>query len=983
METESKISLVSYPREINANVDFRHKLFVAASQDNELAADVRRTCQENIMFWIDLFCWTKDPRKDPDILPFITYDAYQRDSILEIEMAIDKGYDLLGEKSRDMGFSWMVLYVFEHKWLFETGSDFRLGSRKEEFVDRIGDIDTLFEKLRFNLERQPRFLMPPKFDWRKHSGYMKLLNPYNGNAMIGEAANENFGSGGRRKAALLDEFSKWEPRVANGCWTSMADVTKCRIPISTPKGSGNKFAILAKGTKEKIRKLTLHWTLHPEKSKGAYYFDSDGKTKIMIDLEDPRMAFNIWQRGKKVRSIWYDAECERRSATDVAQELDINYLQSGAPFFDIEALAKQKAWKFFKRALPMSPIPAQRYIRGTIVELDNKYELREVDGGWIKIFELPKEGMQYVNCLPDNELVMTNKGEKFIQNVKLSDKLINQDGKSVKIVNIQKRAFEGKVYEIVPNMSLIGTKFTGEHPICILKDNKIHSNTKKVNGKWLHKRFYYKKEEWKDAKDIKKGDILSYPLPYQKKGKSTKILNRMPVYKARAYKKVDPKILLDKDFWFLTGLYLADGWRDKNYRGRKSCGRIGISLNAKKEMELAKSCKEKVKKIFNRTLNIYKSQTNTLIISFSCVQYHIFLNQFGNGAHNKFIPEWVKYLPKDLKIALIKGYLAGDGCINKDYSSQIVSVSRKLLEDCQDILLSCGYLSSIKYLRKEIKTHVLNGRKIQSGIAYSLSIPSREICNIYGIDKKFVRKRHCAYGWIEDKRVYLKVKNVKVGYYCGYVNNFETETHSYCAKRIAVHNCGDTAEGLAKGDECFGIVRDKFTRNVCATYHGCFSPDDFAIKAQKVGQYYNNAKTAIENNNHGYSTNSDLRKMDCNLYYTRNLDSEGKSTVIKAGWTTTARSRPQMLDQLEEEIRKDCIELRDSVLISQCETFVKNEKTGKPEADGDYFDDGVIALAIGGMVIQEFPYQAPVKKKTGVPQHRRPKNARFRFSRKK
>ena len=155
MEQESEISLVNYPREISANINFRQSLVIACLKDMRLASEVRVRCENDIMFWIDLFCWTKDPRKDPDILPFITYDAFQKDSILEIEMAIDKGYDLLGEKSRDMGASWMLLYVFQHKWLFEDGSDFRLGSRKEEFVDQTGDIDTLFEKLRFNLERQP------------------------------------------------------------------------------------------------------------------------------------------------------------------------------------------------------------------------------------------------------------------------------------------------------------------------------------------------------------------------------------------------------------------------------------------------------------------------------------------------------------------------------------------------------------------------------------------------------------------------------------------------------------------------------------------------------------------------------------------------------------------------------------------------------------------------------------------------------------
>ena len=73
------------------------------------------------------------------------------------------------------------------------------------------------------------------------------------------------------------------------------------------------------------------------------------------------------------------------------------------------------------------------------------------------------------------------------------------------------------------------------------------------------------------------------------------------------------------------------------------------------------------------------------------------------------------------------------------------------------------------------------------------------------------------------------------------------------------------------------------------------------------------------------------------------------------------RSRPQMLDQLAEEIRKDAIELRDPVIIAQCKTFIMNPKNGKPEADENLLDDGVLATAISGAVIQEHPFKAKPK----------------------
>ena len=116
-------SITDYPRNLQENVDFRLKLYQACEVDIKLQEDMRILCKKDMLLWIDLFTWTKDQRRKPDILPFISYD-YQRDYIKKVKQAIDGHEDLLTEKSRDMGASWMILYVFTHFWLFENGSDF-------------------------------------------------------------------------------------------------------------------------------------------------------------------------------------------------------------------------------------------------------------------------------------------------------------------------------------------------------------------------------------------------------------------------------------------------------------------------------------------------------------------------------------------------------------------------------------------------------------------------------------------------------------------------------------------------------------------------------------------------------------------------------------------------------------------------------------------------------------------------------------------
>jgi hypothetical protein len=389
------------PRDTLKNLEYRREVLTKCLHPGPTRDMIYELCSRDPIFWINTFCYTKDPKK-PTVskVPFILYEDFQDEAIWEIIQAIETGNDLLIEKTRDMGASWLILYAFTWFWLFRDNSDFRAGSRKEDFVDKLGDMDTLFEKIRFCLRFLPGWMLPVGYQESEHATYMKIINPVNGNSIVGESANPQFGSGGRRKAVLLDEFSKWDASVSESAWTSTADVTRCRIPCSTPLGSGNKFAELANGTKEKIKKLTLHWTLHPDKAKDSYYIDADG-TKV--SLPDHKTAYKIWEKNRQqkggiiIRSPWYDAECERRSDSDIAQELDVDYARSGYPFFTMAAVKRQRVWLPYVRKNPFSRVPFGYFVSGKIVENEHKFRFVETqDDPWINIFELPEPYLEYL-----------------------------------------------------------------------------------------------------------------------------------------------------------------------------------------------------------------------------------------------------------------------------------------------------------------------------------------------------------------------------------------------------------------------------------------------------------------------------------------------------------------------------------------------------------------------------------------------------------
>ncbi len=212
-----------------------------------------------------------------------------------------KAFNYVAEKSRDMTWSWTMCMLSLHRWQFRNSS-ILIGSRKEDEVDTSGDMDTPFEKIRFQLLRQPDFLVPRGFDWRKHSKHMHLINP-NGGEITGESANPNFGRGGRKLFVWFDEFAFWDHDYA--AWRSCSQTTNLRIAVSTPNGPNNKFARLRHGEEqENVIVRTSPWYLHPLKSQGL----------------------EMWNG--KYTSPWYREQKSRMSAEDMAREIDISYASS-------------------------------------------------------------------------------------------------------------------------------------------------------------------------------------------------------------------------------------------------------------------------------------------------------------------------------------------------------------------------------------------------------------------------------------------------------------------------------------------------------------------------------------------------------------------------------------------------------------------------------------------------------------------------------
>lgn len=288
----------------------RADMLQRAKISTELQEHLFEKCKRDILFWFRNFAYTdKNTRmfnsSDPSILPFIPF-PFQEEAITEIRNSIRDGTkpleerteltNIFIEKSRQMWLSWLIIAVFVYWFIFHNHK-YHVVSQKEDYVDKLWDIKSLFGKARFIINSLPKWMLPKDFDRKegwKHLKYMTISRPDWTGAITWESANPNAGRSGTYNAALLDEFAFASNATAIN--KSLASATPTRIFNSTPNGEWNEHYRMRKltvSTKDPYGKIKLpeikwlryHRTDHPLRDQTRYENEIKGMSKEQIAQE--------------------------------------------------------------------------------------------------------------------------------------------------------------------------------------------------------------------------------------------------------------------------------------------------------------------------------------------------------------------------------------------------------------------------------------------------------------------------------------------------------------------------------------------------------------------------------------------------------------------------------------------------------------------------------------------------------------------------
>lgn len=334
-------------------------------------------------------------------------------------------------------------------------------------------------------------------------------------------------------------------------------------------------------------------------------------------------------------------------------------------------------------------------------------------------------------CGLRGEKIKTETGYKNIEDVEVGDYVLTHTNTYKKVVKTMTRQTQG-YYRIkyIGGESLL----TSEHPLYVYRDSKF---------------------QWIKVKDLKLTDKVSFNV-------NTKEID------------VD----LSNEYLWLLGRYVADGWVNKYLYNS-----VEFAVGNKKEDEFL----NKIPQDFRGRFKKFQKPNTCIEYRLADKEFQKYCLEFGQGAKNKRIPEWVLNLPKSKLQSFFDGYISGDGHIRfKGKSKEIMfsTTSFELFLGLQAIIAKLYSKICSMYIRK-------NNRKTTFNDMYNCQVvlSSNSICQEVIGDKIVTRISKIEY---IDELVD--------------VFNFEVETdNSYTINNIIVHNCQDLSlagkqKGMKKGE---------------------------------------------------------------------------------------------------------------------------------------------------------------------------------------
>lgn len=319
-----------------------------------------------------------------------------------------------------------------------------------------------------------------------------------------------------------------------------------------------------------------------------------------------------------------------------------------------------------------------------------------------------------------NTFILTQYGYKTIENIDITDKIMNKNGIFENPIKCYSEDSKSGVQQIQVAYH--------PHKINVGANQKflVKSFIKSINNPKLKN---FSESYWKSASELNENDHIAMLVNQKSKMPSPfKIETKNNQYTS----KIGYLELADPDAFWILGYFVGDGWiLDNNKKSGRPTNKIEFIVNAADEDFVI----SKIRKY----LPVYKTKEKITYKEYQCrnAAWFSVFQHFGKYAYGKKIPEFIQEAPVLYIKAFLDGYNKADGYFDKTERNTLRTVSESLAFSTQRLFLKLGYLYGIhKNCREGTIIKFREKESVQRSI-FSVSGIQQKTRNTYLIEKEF------------------------------------------------------------------------------------------------------------------------------------------------------------------------------------------------------------------------------------------------------
>lgn len=375
-------------------------------------------------------------------------------------------------------------------------------------------------------------------------------------------------------------------------------------------------------------------------------------------------------------------------------------------------------------------------------------------------------------CVDFMQEIQVNPGLKQINQIAVGELVLTHSGEYKPVTKIWDMNYTGQFYRIYVYGKPDALACTADHPIVAAsrpisnrKDKRLLRVTKPL--------LFYKPGE------LKVGDYLVSPI-VKKVLHTERYEKDVPMYRGG---KTTRRLSLDAspELFRLIGYYYAEGCCDG---GR----RVNFDFNKNELDTYANDCGKLVAKFFGKEVKVKKNGENGIRLVFDSALAEEFFSQFGKGAPNKKMPDWIFFAEPEKQLELLKGEWQGDGCRVKQARQKylnITTTSKTLAYQVQSVYARLGIVSTIDTEQAPNRLR-----------SYHVNVFGRwaiKLAKMWKVEFDYNPIKHADKFLIDDKYVYMPIRRIEVEQVQDHhvMDVTVEEDHTFAPLGLATSNCVD------------------------------------------------------------------------------------------------------------------------------------------------------------------------------------------------